>query len=70
MKKVIFGSSLLLSGIIAFVGWCIAATQLVQPSARSSVLACLNSSDWIFLTIFAVMAIAGLIMAVIGLKKG
>ena len=70
MKKTILGSSLLLSGIIAFVGWCIAATQTVQPGARSSVLACLNGSDRIFLIFFAVMAIAGLIMAVIGLKEG
>ncbi|MBD5527481.1 MAG: hypothetical protein HDR02_03605 [Lachnospiraceae bacterium] len=69
MKKMVFGIGLLLSGIIGFVGWCIAAVLLVEPGARSRILGCLNGEEWIVLLIFAVMAVAGLIISVIELKK-
>ena len=69
MKKMILGSGLLLSGIIGFAGWCIAATQTVQPGARSSVLGCLNGSDWIIFSFFAAMIISGLVIAVIEFMK-
>lgn len=64
MKKMIFGIGLLLSGVIGFVGWCIASVSTVQPGARSTVLGCLHGEDWIVLLIFAVIAIAGLIAAI------
>ena len=69
MKKMVFGLGLLLSGIIGFVGWCIAAVLTVQPGAGSRILGCLNGEEWIGLLIFAVMAVAGLIISVIELKK-
>ena len=31
MKRMVFGLGLLLSGIIGFVGWCIAAVQKGEP---------------------------------------
>lgn len=65
----LFGLGLLLSGIIGFVGWCTTAVQTVQPGAVSSLLGCLNGTEWIVLVIFALMAIAGLIISFIEFKK-
>ena len=36
MKRMLFGIGLLLSGTTGFAGWGIAATQTVQPGARST----------------------------------
>lgn len=69
MKKMVFGLGLMLSGIIGFVGWCIAAVLSVEPGARSRILGCINGEEWIVLLIFALMAVTGLIMSVIELKK-
>lgn len=69
MKKMIFGLGLLLSGIIGFTGWCIAAIQTVEPGARSSILGCLNGEEWIVLLIFAVMAVVGLLISVVEFRK-
>lgn len=64
MKKLIFGLGLLLSGVIGFVGWCIAVTQTVKPGARSVVFGCFRNVEWIVLAIFAIMAIVGLFIAI------
>lgn len=69
MEKMVFGLGLLLSGIIGFTGWCIAAVQKVEPGARSRILGCVNGEEWIVLSLFAVMAVAGLIISVIEFKK-
>lgn len=69
MKKLFFGLGLLLSGVIGFAGWCIAVTQIVQPGARTSVLGCFGTEEWIVLLVFALMAAAGLIISIVGLKK-
>ena len=45
MKRMLFGIGLLLSGTAGFAGWGIAATQTVQPGARSTVLACCSPLD-------------------------
>lgn len=69
MKKMFFGLGLLLSGVIGFAGWCIAATGMVEPGSRSDIWGCLNSSDWIVLFVFAVMAVAGLVISAVEFKK-
>lgn len=45
MKKMFFGLGLLLSGVIGFAGWCIAATGMVEPGSRSDIWGCLNGSE-------------------------
>ena len=65
MKKMVFGLGLLLSGIIGFAGWCIAAVHKVEPGARSRILGCINGEEWIVLSLFAVMAVVGLVISVI-----
>lgn len=69
MKKMIFGLGLLLSGIVGFVGWYIAATGKVQPGACSTILGCLCGEDWVVLLIFAVMAVVGLVMSAVEFRK-
>lgn len=69
MKKMIFGLGLLFSGVIGFVGWCIAATQKVQPGARSVILGCLRDLDWLVFWIFVVMAVVGLTISFIEFRK-
>ena len=69
MKRMIFGLGLLLSGVIGFVGWCIAAVQKVEPGARSRITECLNGEEWIVLLIFAAMAVAGLVISVMEFRK-
>lgn len=69
MKRMIFGIGMLLSGVVGFVGWCIAATGIVEAGARSSVWSCLEGSNWVMLLIFAAMAVAGLIISAVELKK-
>lgn len=69
MKKLIFGLGLLLSGVIGFVGWCIAVAQIVQPGARSIVFSCFTGIEWIVLAIFAIMAIVGLFIAIKGVTQ-
>lgn len=63
MKKLIFGLGLLLSGVIGFVGWCIAVTQRVQPGAVSNVFACISGIEQIVLAVFTLMAIVGTFIA-------
>ena len=66
MKKLILGSALLISGVIGFVGWCIAAAQKVEPGAVSNILGCFNGIEWIVLAVFAIMAVVGLFIAIKG----
>lgn len=68
MKRMLFGLGLLLSGTIGFTGWGIAATQTVQPGAVSAVLAC-SYREWPVLLLFAVMAVAGLVISVREFRK-
>ncbi len=69
MKKMIFGTGLLLSGVIGFAGLCIAAAQTVEAGSRSSVLGCLHGEDWIVLLVFAAMTIGGLVIAIRAIKE-
>ena len=68
MKKMILGTGLLLSGVVGFAGWCIAATQTVEAGSKSSILGCLNGKDWIVLFVFA-MTIVGLVIAIRAMKE-
>ena len=70
MKKLIFGLGLLLSGVIGFVGWCIAVAQTVQPGGTSVVFGCFSGIEWIVLAIFAIMAIVGLFIAIKEVTQG
>lgn len=69
MKKMIFGTGLLLSGVVGFSGWCIAATQTVETGSKSSILGCLYGEDWIVLLIFAAMTIVGLVIDIRAIKE-
>lgn len=69
MKKLLFSLGLLISGVIGFVGWSIAVTQIVQPGARSTVLGCFYDTDWIVLALFTAMIVAGLVLSVKESKK-
>ncbi len=69
MKKMILGTGLLLSGVVGFTGWCIAATQTVEAGSKSSILGCLNGKDWIVLFVFAAMTIVGLVIAIRAMKE-
>lgn len=69
MKKMLFGLGLLLSGVVGFTGWCIAATGMVEPGARSNIWGCLDGSEWIVLFVFVVIAVAGLIISAVEFKK-
>ncbi len=67
MKKLIFGLGLLLSGVIGFIGWCIAVVQTVGPG--STVFTCFFGSEWIVLAVFAIMTIAGLLISIMEVKR-
>lgn len=64
MKKLVLGLGLLHSGVVGFVGWCIAAVQKVEPGAVSVVFGCIRGVEWLVLAVFACMALAGLCIAI------
>jgi len=69
MKKMILGASMLLSGMIGFVGLIIACVNKVQAGAISTVIGCLRGSDYIFAAIFMILAIVGLFIEIIDAKR-
>ena len=46
MKKLLPGLGMLLSGMVGFTGWCMAAVMKVEPGARSRIFGCLYGTDW------------------------
>ena len=64
MKRLILGCTLLLSGVIGFVGWALASVQTVERGARSSVLGCFYGLDFIIASLFLAMAVIGLVLAI------
>lgn len=70
MKKLLYGLGLFLGGVIGFVGWACAVTQSVEHGARSTVFACFGEWELLFLLVFAVMAIVGLLIAHRAAKSG
>lgn len=69
MKKFIFGCTLLLAGIIGFVGWMNACVNKIGPGARTEVIGCFNGTDELFAIVFVVMALTGLVITIIELRK-
>lgn len=69
MKKLIFGCTLMLVGIIGFAGCLIAETSLVQPGAWSGFLNLFfdDLESFIILAFFAI-SIVGTVIAVKALK--
>ena len=63
MKRMLFGTGLLLSGVVGFVGWSIAVALTVEAGARSRIWGCLDGGEWIVLLVFAAMAAAGFLVA-------
>lgn len=74
MKKLIFGCTLMLCGIVGGTGWLIAYASLVQPGAWSTLLNILpfigfgRPDSWIVLLFYAVAA-AGAVIAIRNLKE-
>lgn len=64
MKKLLFALTLLLSGVIGFVGWTIAVVCNCQPGANSMVFGCFRGAEWVVLVLFAALAVFGLILAI------
>lgn len=65
MKKLLFGLTLFISGVIGFVGWSIAVTQMAREGVYSMVFECFGDFDWIILCIFMIMSIVGLVLSII-----
>ncbi len=69
MQKIILGATMLLCGVIGFVGWIIACVIKVEPGSNSQVIGCLYGTDYIFVIIFLILAVMGLFIAVSEVKK-
>lgn len=69
MKKVISGATMLLSGVIGFVGWFIACALTVQPGARSRVWGCLNGMEWVPVIVFVLLAAYGMVLVLNSIKE-
>jgi len=70
MKHMLFGCTLILSGVIAAMGWINACVGLVQPGSRSSVGGCLDPGDWVIVALCLTVAVIGLVFAVRSLRTG
>ena len=68
MKKVIFGSALMISGMIGCVGWLIAEMSIVQRGAWSDALSVLGTPSGFLMLFFFIVSIAGMVIAISGLK--
>ena len=69
MKKLIFGCTLILSGMIGSSAWIIAHAILVEPGAWSSITNIFGSIDGIVVILFLVIAILGAIIAMRAMKE-
>jgi hypothetical protein len=69
MKKTIFGSALMLSGVIGFAGWIIACTNVVQSGAWSRIIGNLKGTDLIVSIIFIFISILGFFIALLSVKN-
>ena len=68
MKKVIFGSALMISGMIGSAGWLIAEISITQRGAWSNALSVLGTSSGFIMLFFFVVSIFGMLIAISGLK--
>ena len=68
MKKLIFGCTLMLSGIMGFVGWVNACLTGGVVISTFSTLGSNSFTDWIIIILFVAMAVFGAILAIQSLK--
>lgn len=66
MKKLVFYCTLILGGIIGFTNWIIATSV---GTANSAAWGGVHGSDWLFVIIFVVMFLCGLIGSLMELKN-
>lgn len=71
MKKLLLFITIFIGGLIGVLGWIIANVLLIQPGGVSSVLSALRSSTGgvPILLLFVVMAISGLLLAILEIIK-
>lgn len=71
MKKLLFGCTLMLTGIVGGSSWLIAESNLIQPGAWSSMLSLFNFKNMasVIIILFYVLAVAGGIIAIKALKE-
>lgn len=74
MKKLIFGCTLMLLGVICGTGWIIAEAVLVEPGAWSTILNMFpiigfGRPDGYIVILFYVIAIVGTVIAIKALKE-
>ncbi len=70
MKKLIFGCTLMLCGIIGAIGQTVALTSLVQPGAWSSVMNIFfDGIDSVIIILFFALAFIGAVIAIKALKE-
>ena len=68
MKKVIFGSALMICGMIGSVGWLIAEMSIVQRGAWSNALSVLGTPSGFIMLFYFVVSVIGMMIAITGLK--
>ena len=68
MKKFILSCFVFLAGVIGAVGWLIACAAKVA-GGKSVVFSCVRGIDWAFIIAFSVIALLGLISAIIEVRK-
>lgn len=68
MKKFILSCFVFLAGVVGAIGWLIACAAKVDGGI-STVLACVYGMDWAFIVAFLLLALAGLILAVMEAGK-
>ena len=71
MKKLIFGCTLMLCGIIGGTGWLIASASIVQGGAWSTVLNVFSfgKTEGYIIILFYVLAVVGVVVATKALKE-
>ena len=69
MKKVIFGSALMISGMIGSVGWLNAEISIIQRGAWSNVLSVLGTPAGFIMLFFFAVSVVGMAVAISGLKQ-
>lgn len=74
MKKLLFGCSLMLLGIIGGSSWLIAASNLVQDGAWSTLMNIFpvigfGWKEGYIIILFYAIAVAGIIIAIKGMKE-
>ncbi len=64
MKKIIFSSTLILSGVIGFIGILNACVNKSQPGAYSEVLSHVKGSDWILVVLCLTLVLVGFVISI------